>query len=81
MRNGEGLRPFTGEDSSVAATGGFRGEPSDFSGETRADDRNRFVVAGNFIVEFLIKFREGEQCAVPSCVCNVCSDAFLGDAG
>ena len=79
VRNGERVRAFAGEESSFAATCGFRGEPSDFSGDTRADDRNRFVVAGNFIAELLSKLREGEQWTVPSCVCNVCSAALLGD--
>ena len=80
--NGERVRCFAGEESSFAATSGFRGEPSDFSGDTRADDRNRFVVAGNFIAELLSKPREGEQWTVPGCVCkNVCSAALLGDDG
>ncbi len=79
--NGERVRAFAGEESSLAATSGFRGEPSDFSGDTRADDRNRFVVVGNFIAELLSKLREGEQWTVLGCVCNVCSAALLGDDG
>jgi hypothetical protein len=60
MRNGEPVRDFGGEFSIFGGTGGFRGEPRDFSGELRTDERNELTVVESFSAEFLMTLLIGD---------------------